>query len=568
MASEKSTDIPGPGRPISGKHIRQLDELPAFDEIIESWPPLDERDRRNGRIVVLKTTGGNLLLVSTLDAHLSTAWFHILDKLKRQGHTISGICTGDRAVFEVLDNRATGSTADQAAIDAIIQGSAPLRDLAELVGEAIDIGASDIHLEVRGTRGIFRVRIGGVLRKLRAYPAPFITDAISAGFTVIAEELSRSDAAFNVRLAQQAMIPLQHKGVNYNLRYQSHPAVGGYDVVLRILKSGDNAAGQAMKVRELHELGYLPSQTEQLDLATASAWGGVFIAGITGSGKTTTLNSMLSSLVKRGGQKVISIEDPVEYVVPGVTHLSIQRSNALSAENPFLNAMRAFLRLDPDVGMFGEIRDGLSGEIAQAAIETGHKIFTTVHATSALGIVARLTSKVIGLERSTVCNPEFISVLVYQTLLPRNCPHCKRPAREVLPAADLAWYPDVFGLDIDRMYCASDQGCPRCRIPGVDYSELVHAGTSGVRVCAEVITPDEELLLKLFRGQDMDARAHYRRLRRAPFSSEDMTGKEAWGHALYNVAIGEIDPYYFQTTFGHPKLFAPLAAISATERRS
>ena len=561
-----ASGAPAPGVP--GRHIRQLDDLPPFDEVIELWPPVDERDKRGGRINVLKRGDSELILVSTLDSHLSPAWFHILDKYKRQGLKIATIRTADRGVFEILDMQVPAASADRTAIEAIIQGSAPLRYLSDIVGEAIDIGASDVHLEVRGARGIYSVRVGGVIRKLRSYPVTYVTDAISAGFTVIAEELSRSDAAFNPRLPQQAMIPLLHKGRNYNLRYQSHPAVGGFDVVLRILKSGENSVGQAVKVLDLAELGYLPSQAEQLGLSTISAWGGVFIAGITGSGKTTTLNSMLSQLVKRGGQKIISIEDPVEYVVPGVTHLSIQRSNVNTQENPFLNAMRAFLRLDPDVGMFGEIRDTLSGEIAQAAIETGHKIFTTVHATSALGIVSRLTSKMIGLERSTVCNPEFISILVYQTLLPRNCPHCKRPARDMMDIHELMLYRDLFGLDPDQIFCASHEGCPKCQIPGVDYTELLHAGTSGVRVCAEVIKPDEELLMMLFHGKDMEARSYYRNLREAPFTSPEMTGKESWGHALYNVSIGEIDPYYFQTTFGHPKLFAALAQRGLTERRS
>lgn len=267
---------------------------------------------------------------------------------------------------------------------------------------------------------------------------------------------------------------------------------------------------------------------------------------------------MLNSLARTGDRKIISIEDPVEYLVDGVSHLSIQRSNGESsgsANNPFLEAMRAFLRLDPDIGMFGEIRDLMSGEVAQAAIETGHKIFTTVHATSALGIVSRLSSKMIGLSRATVCNPEFISALVYQVLLPRSCVHCRRPARDVMSDAELEPYVSIFGLNPDTFLAASDQGCPQCHIAGIDYSAGKRQGTKGVQVAAEVVLPDTRLLQLLQEGRDMEALSYRRSLRRTGFDDPDMTGKEAWAHALYEVATGNVDPYYFESTFGSPQSF-------------
>ena len=306
--------------------------------------------------------------------------------------------------------------------------------------------------------------------------------------------------------------------------------------------------------------------------ALASAWGGVFVAGVTGSGKTTTLNALMTMLARDGSRKLFTIEDPVEYETPGVSHLSIQRGAAGGAA-PFHGARLAFLRMDPDVGLFGEIRDGLSASMAQAAIQTGHKILSTVHATSALGIVGRLSSRLLGLAREDLCDPEFLSALVYQVLMPINCEHCKRPAAAVMGADALQTFQAGFGLDPVKIYCASAQGCTHCRRPGIDYGEGLlpgpgragladdaHDGTAGVKVGAEVIVPDLRLLDLLRQGRDAEARRHWRRRRRAPFTDADMDGKDAWGHVLYDVALGRVDPFHFERTFGSAALLAQTLA--------
>lgn len=216
----------------------------------------------------------------------------------------------------------------------------------------------------------------------------------------------------------------------------------------------------------------------------------------------------------------------------------------------------AFLRMDPDVGMFGEIRDQLSAEMALNAIQTGHKILTTVHATSALGVVGRLTSKSLGLLRENVCTPEFVSTLVYQVLTPINCPHCKILATDVMPEHDLLEYKKYFDLNINKIYCASESGCTHCRKPNIDYSKSTRVGVNGVKVNAEVITPDDEMYTLLSEAKDIEARRIWRKKRTMPYDDPDMIGKEAWGHALYDMSQGLIDPYYFEMNFGAPKLFS------------
>jgi type II secretory ATPase GspE/PulE/Tfp pilus assembly ATPase PilB-like protein len=366
--------------------------------------------------------------------------------------------------------------------------------------------------------------------------------------------------AFNIGVAQVAMIPLLIHGEQITLRFQSHPAVDGLDVILRILRG--SRADQA-ELLKLERLGYTDSQTKLLMEAVGTAWGGIFVAGVTGSGKTTTLNTLLTQLARPGNRKIISIEDPVEYQVEGVSHLSVQRQGTDDRSNPFLVAMMAFLRMDPDVGMFGEIRDAVSAEMAMAAIQTGHKILTTVHATSAVGVIGRLTSKALGLNRESICNPEFLSALVYQVLTPLNCPHCKVPAASVMTPASLQTYQDIFALDTRQFFCASDKGCSHCRKPGIDYKNSERVGVRGVKVHAEVLVPDLELLLLLSQGKDIEARRVWRNRRNTAFDNPEMHGKEAWGHALYDMSQGLVDPYYFELNFGSPNVFTTMTASSS-----
>jgi general secretion pathway protein E len=278
-------------------------------------------------------------------------------------------------------------------------------------------------------------------------------------------------------------------------------------------------------------------------------------ACITGSGKTTTLSALLNQMAAAGDRKIISIEDPVEYQIPGVSHLSVQRAagnEKSDTTNPFASSMMAFLRMDPDVGMFGEIRDGLSAQIAYTAIQTGHKLLTTVHATSALGIISRLASAQIGLVRTDICRPEFISALVYQSLIPRNCAHCKIPAEKTMNASELLVYESLFFLDTSKLFVASDDGCPACKPANLATIRGGHAGVKGVTVAAEIIQPDLQLLEYLSKGEDLKAFDYWRNLQTSSFSDSDMLGKPSWGHALYEMSLGHIDPYHFQKVFGSP----------------
>ena len=550
---------------VKRNHIEDYIHLPVFQSVLShgNKPLLSIPSAQREKLIALSVEAQRFMVLCLPSEYRSTGWFNVIEQGKRLKLGFAGAYTCSLDIMQTLLQQHVyekDAMQQQKAMDheretmaKIIQDSAPLGWLNGIVAHCMQLGSSDIHFEVRGDIALLRVRLDGLMRLVKHLPSRMVISGLSAGYTVLSQEGSSSEVAFNAGLPQSTMIPMDVHGQKLQLRYQSHPSVGGFDVTIRILRTGKASHAD---LPQIDKLGYTPWQIAQLQETTQSAWGGVFIAGITGSGKTTTLTALLSQLASQGQRKIISIEDPVEYMVPGVSHFSIQRQSKGSAHNPFESAMMAFLRMDPDVGMFGEIRDRISGQMAHAAIQTGHKLLTTVHATSALGIVARLTSQHIGLLREDVCNAEFLSTLVYQVLMPLNCEKCKVSALSVLPVQTLVEYEKYFGLDVAQLRCASDAGCSHCQVPGLEVATGGHAGVKGVKVCAEVLALDNTMLSLLQHNNDLEARNHWLGLRQVGFDQEDMLGKEAWGHALFDMSQGRIDPYHFERTFGAPAVIA------------
>lgn len=549
-------------------HIQVFNEVPSFEAVLShgSRPALQLHPDKQNSILVATLAHKRFIIISLVREQGTPVWLHVANQAKQLGYSPAGAYSCAPEILSLLVREHSDSNAnrdrnqkqqDKEVFDNIISGSEQIEWFRQEIKLCMQMGATDIHIEARGEIASMRIRRDGIMRLIRQYPTALCTKALAAYYTLLAEERSRSEVAFNVHSIQSAMIPLKIDGQGIALRYQSHPSVGGYEVVIRILKTDQSSQSAPLN---LEKLGYTNDQVETLFEALGSSAGGVFIAGITGSGKTTTLSAMLTRLASEGNRKIISIEDPVEYVVPGVSHLSIQRSASGSqgsaTENPFSASMMAFLRMDPDIGMFGEIRDAISGSMAYTAIQTGHKLLTTVHATSALGIVARLASPQIAMQRGDICTPEFFSALVYQSLVPLNCPHCNVAAKEVMSAAQLKLYEQHFKLDPDTLRCASHEGCDHCCPPGIEKNVTGHNGIKGMKVSAEVLVPDDELWGLLRRNEDLKARDYWRKQQTHGFSDSNMRGKPSWGHTLYDMSCGRVDPYYFEHIFGSPTQLA------------
>lgn len=272
-----------------------------------------------------------------------------------------------------------------------------------LIKEAHDARASDIHLEStpQGLRARFRV--DGVLADAPAPPSQAQGAIVSRVKLLseldIAERRTPQDGSFRIRLESREL----------DIRVSTVPTLYGESVVLRLLDRGGQPVG-------LNELGMAPVALEQFRALVARPTGIVIAAGPTGSGKTTTLYSALA-LRDTTAEKVITVEDPVEYHLGGVTQIPVNRKAGMT----FASALRSVLRQDPDVLMVGEMRDPETAEVAVQAAMTGHLVFSTLHTNDAPSAVTRLLD--LGVAPYQIAAT--INGVLAQRLVRRICPHCR-----------------------------------------------------------------------------------------------------------------------------------------------
>lgn len=233
-----------------------------------------------------------------------------------------------------------------------------------------------------------------------------------------------SNATFNPKTQQDALVVGifgdKEGKVKLRVRVATNPSEpSGFDMTMRLLIIQDSK-----KPLTLEQLGYNKKLTHSIKLAMSQPVGLTIIAGTTGSGKSTTLqNILLAKINERNGEiKVITVEDPPEYFIPGATQVPVIRDEKGDAQLGFSKAIKSAMRSDPDIIMVGEIRDNQSANLTVSAVQSGHQVFSTIHAQSALGILPRIEN--LGVGRDILGSPEFIAGLIYQKLLPIICPHC------------------------------------------------------------------------------------------------------------------------------------------------
>ena len=414
----------------------------------------------------------------------------------------------------------------------------------EIIGRAIELNATDVHFEIRSSeRSNVRLRIDGRLMKWKTFSTDLLRGALSAAYSARSKSGTNSAGALSLERAMNTMTENMVKGQVVNGRFNGIPLVNGYDVVIRLLKNDPR-----LQIPSIGSLGYTSHHIEhQILPAIAKNSGMMAIAGSTGSGKSTALRSFIACLPNLEVLKVFGVEDPVEYLNPFMSQISIQRSTDDAQEVvklKFLSALRSVLRMDPDVLMLGEIRDKESASLASEFNRTGHRVFTTVHGDGCVDVLTRLNSPEIGISASTLASRQFLSAVMYQKLLPKLCPHCKVLASTVLERHKLQLLFEKFGLNVNLLYCASDEGCTHCRV-----HEVGLAGTKGLTVVAEILIPTPEML-RAIAESDWSAVEHlWRSSRTSPFDSPNMQGKTAFEHALYQASVGLIDPQDIERDF-------------------
>ena len=275
-----------------------------------------------------------------------------------------------------------------------------------ILTDAVKHEASDIHFEPEASFLRIRYRIDGILRQIRAlhrshWPAMVVRLKVMAGMNIA-----------EMRAPQDGRISLTISGRPIDFRAASQPTLHGENLVLRIL---DRQKG----IVPLASLGLADDQLQQLQRMISRPEGIILVTGPTGSGKTTTLYSLLSHL-NREGVHIMTLEDPVEYPMPLVRQTSVAEASRLD----FANGIRSMMRQDPDIILVGEIRDPEAAEMAFRAAMTGHQVYSTLHTNSAIGALPRLQD--LGL-RPEILAGNLIGIIA-QRLVRRLCPSCRSPA--------------------------------------------------------------------------------------------------------------------------------------------
>jgi type II secretory ATPase GspE/PulE/Tfp pilus assembly ATPase PilB-like protein len=309
-----------------------------------------------------------------------------------------------------------------------------IRLVDQLLMQAVRLGASDIHLEPFADKVLLRYRIDGVLRE---YPAP------PKGMYAAVVSRIKISAALDIaerRLPQDGRSSLTVDGKKYDLRVSVIPNMHGEGIVIRVLNP------YAIQLN-LASLGFDALMQSRYEALLRRPYGIILVTGPTGSGKSTTLYATLNHISDER-RKVITLEDPVEYQLPGITQIQLQPEIGYT----FASGLRAILRHDPDVVLVGEIRDLESAEIAIRAALTGHQMFSTLHTNDAAQSITRLRDMGVPLYQIMAS----LNGALAQRLLRRLCPSCKRP--EELPAEPA----QVLGLpEGSPVFVAV--GCAECR---------------------------------------------------------------------------------------------------------
>jgi type II secretory ATPase GspE/PulE/Tfp pilus assembly ATPase PilB-like protein len=355
-----------------------------------------------------------------------------------------------QVVYRDITAGGTGSPELTSQVSAMLQQVRADDMLAYLVSQAHRLGASDIHLEAQPNDARVRFRTDGVLHLIaRLTPDKYrvlISAIASAGnVSTSANEAQQGHIAQRVTMADGAQVDL-------NLRLETVPTIHGMDVVMRLFNM------DASKYT-LDRLGLNPEQRAVLDDIIAKPSGLVLVVGPTGSGKTTTLYSILNSLNSEE-RKIITIEDPVEYQFEGITQISV-RSAEGGDDARFADKLRATLRLDPDIVMVGEIRDNDTAKTALQASLTGHLVLSTYHAGSASEALTRLMD-IIGQ------NPLFVSAIrlvMAQRLIRRLDDTTKQPYQPTL-------------AELERLQAVINTLPEGIQRPDVKQLQLYRAGSS------------------------------------------------------------------------------------------
>lgn len=422
------------------------------------------------RLQVLPVTfDDKVLVIATVDPHDVV----VQDKLYQyfpRGIAIKPLLCAPKILSDAIDNAYGYATSVDAILNELETGQVDLAAVTDeqdyahpivrlinaLVYDAVKIGASDLHFEPEENFVRLRLRIDGVLSEVQTFHKEY-WNAMAQRMKIIsdmniADKLNPQDGRFNLTVGNRTA----------DFRVSSLPTVHGENMVLRVL---DKSAG----IKSLEELGFSEHNLKMIKRSIARPEGIIIVTGPTGSGKTTSLYSMLNA-VNNPEVNIMTLEDPVEYSLPLIRQAAVRDSTGLT----FANGVKALLRQDPDIIFIGEVRDGPTAEQALKAAMTGHQVFTTLHTNDCFGALPRLLD--LGLKPGMLAGSIIASFA--QRLVRRLCPDCKEAKTATEEECKL------LGVDPSKPPIIHHAvGCPRCN----------NMGYKGRLAIAEILVMDEEL---------------------------------------------------------------------------
>ncbi|WLH90003.1 GspE/PulE family protein [Pseudomonas sp. FP453] len=360
------------------------------------------------------------------------------------------------------ENARVGQAAEEISLTSIARDDNPVvRLVNSMLFDALQSRASDIHVETNPEGLEIKYRIDGVLQKM----------GNASGLDMAEQALSRIKVLSELdigerRVPQDGRFKMKIQGREVDFRVSIMPSIHGEDAVLRILDKSQR--GESLT---LESLGLAADTIARIRVLAREPYGMLIITGPTGSGKSTTLYAALTE-INTGEQKIITIEDPVEYHLAGVTQIPVNDKKGLT----FARGLRSILRHDPDTILVGEIRDGDTAGIAVQAALTGHRVLTSLHANSAFSVLERFNY--MDVDAHSVV--EALNGVVAQRLVRRICPDCGTSTK---PDAEIARLAHLTSAQLKQGHYRIGKGCEACR----------HTGYRGRIALAEVLAMTDSI---------------------------------------------------------------------------
>lgn len=508
--------------------VATADHLPSYRSVLT---------RLGGRIASRNDDAARFALLEVARDQMVLLWSGSAESRQRMTDVLT---QAERAGFDFVGwYRATAETLALVQQDGIAESAPGYRAekerlLDEIVVDALRAGASDIHLEAqpKSARLLFRVH-GDLEDRGFRIPRQAADELVRAIYT-LADRDSKS-LQWNPREYMDTQLTrhvrLDQEAIEVKLRFASLPVYpDGWDVTLRVLRMDQVAVDTP-----LEELGYHSGQSRLLRRALMRAQGLIGFLGTTGSGKSTSMARLTHEwhALTAGRKKARTLENPPEYRIPFARQTPVTERDSDRGREAFGRGLRAILRNDPDLILAGEVRDTDSAKIMQQAVQTGHKVMTTLHADSPITALERLID--LGVPRHIVADPTFVLVLVSQKLVALLCPGCKLPlmsAQDRFDSDQLERYRTVLGSDLADA-CVRGPGCGRC----------CQRGSIGRTLVAEVLVPDENLMRHVRAEDALAARSYWRAQAALPArSSQRVHGYSLLDHAIDKVRTGQVSP--------------------------